>query len=91
MPLHKRNHPSNKENYGPVSILPIISKVYERTMHYQLSQFFDNIFHPYLAAFRNGFGCQSTLLRLLEDGMKALDNQVFYLRNGIGLEKKINK
>ena len=46
-------------------------------MHNQLSEFFDNIFHPYLAAFREGSGCQSTLLRLLEDWRKALDNHQF--------------
>ena len=34
----------------------------------------DNYFNPFLAAFRKGFGCQSTLLRLLEDWRKALDN-----------------
>ena len=34
----------------------------------------DNHFNPFLAAFRKGFGCQSTLLRLLEDWRKALDN-----------------
>ena len=67
VPLHKKNDPLDKENYRPVSILPIISKVYERAMHNQLSEFFDNIFHPYLAAFRKGFGCQSTLLRFLKD------------------------
>ena len=32
-------------------------------------------FHPFLAAFRKGLGCQSILLRLLEDWRKALDNQ----------------
>ena len=77
VPLHKKNDPLDKENYRPVSILPIISKVYERAMHNQLSEFFDNIFHPYLAAFRKGFGCQSTLLRLLEDWRKAQDNHQF--------------
>ena len=39
-----------------------------------LSQIVDDIFNPFLAAFRKGFGCQSTLLRLLEDWRKALDN-----------------
>lgn len=31
-------------------------------------------FNPFLAAFRKGLGCQTTLLRLLEDCKKALDN-----------------
>ena len=77
MPLHKKNDALDKENYRPVTILPIISKVYESAMHNQLPEFFDNVFHPYSAAFRKGFGCQSTLLRFLEDWRKALNNHQF--------------
>ena len=44
-------------------------------MYDKLSSFKDCHFNPFLAAFRKGFGCQSTLLRLLEDWRKALDNQ----------------
>ena len=43
-------------------------------MHNQLSDYFNDIFNLFLAAFRKGFGCQSTLLHLLEDLRKALDN-----------------
>ena len=43
-------------------------------MHDQLSEYLDSSFNPFLAAFRKGFGCQSTLLRLVEDWCKALDN-----------------
>ena len=57
-----------------MSVLPIFSKAYERVMRNQLSDYFNNIFNPFLAAFRKGFGCQSTLLRLLEDLRKALDD-----------------
>ena len=74
VPIHKKNDPLDKENYRPVSVLPIISKAYERVMHNQLCEYFNDIFNPFLATFRKGFGCQSTLLRLLEDWRKALDN-----------------
>jgi hypothetical protein len=37
-----------------------------------LSDFFENIFNPYLCAFRRDHGCQTTLLRLLEDWRNAL-------------------
>ena len=57
-----------------MSILPIFSKAYEWVMHNQLSVYFNDIFNPFLAAFRKGFRCQSTLLRLLQDWRKALDN-----------------
>ena len=75
LPLYKKKDPLNKENFRPVSLLPIISKIYERSMHDQLSEHLNSSFNPFLAAFRKGFGCQSTLLRLLEDWRKALDNQ----------------
>ena len=69
LPLFKKKDPLNKENYGPVSVLPTISKNFERSMHDQLSTFMDDYkyFNPFLAAFRKGFGFQFTLLRLLED------------------------
>ncbi|KAK3090925.1 hypothetical protein FSP39_015749 [Pinctada imbricata] len=47
--------------------------MYERPIHDQLSSFFENIFSPFLAAFRRGFGCQTTLLRLVEDWKLTLD------------------
>ena len=71
VPSHQKNDPLNKENYRPVSVLPIFSKAYERVMHNQLSDYFNDIFNPFLAAFRKGFGCQSTPL---EDWRKAFDN-----------------
>ena len=39
--------------------------------------FFYSIFNPYLCAFRRGHGCQTTLLRLLEDWREALDKNVY--------------
>jgi hypothetical protein len=42
-----------------------------------LSDFFENIFNPYLCAFRRGHGCQKTLLRLLEDWRNSLDKNQY--------------
>jgi hypothetical protein len=67
VPLHKKNDPLDKKNYRSVSILPTISKVYEMVLSDQLTDLFENIFHIFLCAFRKGHGCQTTLLRLLED------------------------
>ena len=53
----------------PVRILPIISKVYEKVLSVQLSDYFENIFHNFLCAFRKGHGCQTTLLRLLDKNL----------------------
>ena len=45
-------------------------------MSVQLSEYFDNNFHDFLCAFRKGHGCQTTLLRLLEDWKCALDQNL---------------
>ena len=60
-----------------ISVLPAISKIFEKAIEKQLSDHFKNIFNKFLAAFRSGYGCQSTLLRILEDWKKALDNDKY--------------
>jgi hypothetical protein len=77
VPLHKKNDPLDKENYRPVSILPTISKIYEMMLSDQLVESFNNIFHDCLCAFRKGHGCQTTLLRPLEDWKSDLDKNCY--------------
>ena len=48
-------------------------KKFDKVFETQLSDFFDTLFNPFLCAFRRGHGCQTTLLRLLEDWREALD------------------
>ena len=74
--LFKKKDPHNKENFRPVSLRPILSKIYERNMHDQFSEHLNSSL-TFLAAFRKGIGCQSILLRLLEGWCKALDNQEY--------------
>jgi hypothetical protein len=76
-PLYKKNDPLLKTNYRPVSVLCIFSKIFEKILEQQLSDFFENIFNPYLCAFRRGHGCQTTLLRLLEDWRNALEKNQY--------------
>jgi hypothetical protein len=44
-----------------------VSKFFERAIYEQLSHYFENIFHPSLSAFRPGFGCNTALLKIVED------------------------
>ena len=50
-PVFKKGPRTSKNNYRPVSILPIFSKIFERLLSRQLSEFFDNI----LSKFQCGF------------------------------------
>ena len=74
VPVHKKKSKLSKENYRPISILPNISKVYERCLHDQMSKFFDNIFSKYQCSFRKGYSAQHCLLVMTEKWKKVVDN-----------------
>ena len=86
-PLYKKNDPLLKTNYRPVSVLCICSKIFEKIFEQQLSDFFGNIFNPYLCAFGRGHGCQTILLMLLEDWRNALDKNQYVAAVLIDLSK----
>ena len=66
-----------KTNYRTVSIYTVTSNIYENILSQQLSAYFENIFDKYLCAFRKGKGCQTVLLRLLEDWRAAFDKNEY--------------
>ena len=47
-PIFKKENSLNKENYRPVSILPHLSKVFERILYKQINSFMKDNFSPYL-------------------------------------------
>ena len=48
----KKVDPFDKKNYRPVSILPLLSKVYKRMIYEQASNYFEPFFDQILCAFR---------------------------------------
>ena len=74
-PVFKKKDNLDKKNYRPVSILPSISKIFESLMADQLTDYLNHIFDNFLSAFRKTYGCQSLLLRIVEDWRHALDNK----------------
>ena len=79
-PVFKKDDNTNKENYRPISILPVISKIFERLMFQQMSSFVDNVISPYLCGFRKGYSTQHALLLLMNKINKSLD-----LKQKVGL------
>ena len=47
-PVFKKEDPLDKSNYRPVSILPLLSKVYERVIYIQLSEYSNNFLNEVL-------------------------------------------
>ena len=73
-PVFKKDSRTTESNYRPVSILPNISKIYERCLCNQMSSFFENILSKYQCGFRKGFSSQHCLLAMIEKWRKSLDN-----------------
>ena len=65
------------ENYRPVSILPIVSKIFERIMQKQMGNFIEKHLSPYLCGYRKGYNSQYALLAMIEHWKKSLDNNGF--------------
>ena len=62
-----------KENFRPVSILPTLSKMFEKCMFTQMSTFFDNIFSNQQCDFRKGCSTQHCLLVMLETWKRSVN------------------
>ena len=69
-PLLKDNDVMNKKKYRPISILPSISKIYERIMQSQISKFIETHLHINMCGYRNGYSTQFALLTLVEKWKK---------------------
>ena len=75
--VYKKNDHLDKTNYRPVNILPVVSKIFERTMQKQINDFIISFLSPYLCGYRYGFNTQHALLTLVQNWRKSLDNKGF--------------
>ena len=51
-PVFKKGYRGSKENYRPVSILPVISKIFEKLLCNQITPFMDQFLPKYQCGFR---------------------------------------
>ena len=73
IPIHKKDDTMSKSNYRPISILPSVSKIFEKIMFSQLNTHFELIFNSLLCGFRKGYDTQHAILNLLQIWQKSLD------------------
>ena len=76
-PVHKKDEPTDKENYRPVSVLPLLSKIFERLIYDQLNEYLDQYLNSLLCGFRKAHSTQHALFRLLQEWQNELDKSGF--------------
>ena len=65
-PVYKKEDSIKVKNYRPVSILPTVSKIFERLMQKQISDHINQFLSPFLCSYSKRFSIQTTLLCLFE-------------------------
>ena len=77
IPLFKKEDPLKKENCRPVSLLPHLSKVFERIIYKQINEYMENKFSKFITGFRKLDGTQHSMVTMLEKWKKALDKKEY--------------
>ena len=74
-PVHKGGDNELTGNYQPVSMLPVVVKVFERLVHCQLYNYLqeNKLLNPLQFGFRAGHTTQDVLVSMTDDWRKALD------------------
>ena len=74
-PTFKQGDKTSAKNYRPISVLPVVSKIFERLMQNQMFSYVEQYLSPFLCGYRKGFSTQYALVELIEKWKKIVDNQ----------------
>ena len=75
-PLHKSGDKDSADNYRPISVLPVLSKILEKAVHKQLTDFLENnkLLSDKQFGYRKGRSTELATTLFLDDVRKAADN-----------------
>ena len=76
-PVFKKDDRTKIKNYRPVSLLNIFSKIYERFLHENLTDYVDSFLSKFISAYRKSYSSSHVLIRLIENWKKSLDQKKF--------------
>ena len=76
LPLHKKDSIQERGNYRPISVLPILSKPLERHIASAYLQYLtsNNLLYSNHSAYRPYHSCETALLNITDNWLKAMDN-----------------
>ena len=75
-PLHKNGPKDDTNNYRPISVLPVLSKLLEKHVHISLMSFFilHNVLHSMQSGFRPNHSCETARLQMISKFHEAINN-----------------
>ena len=78
VPIFKKDDATLFSNYRPISLLPCISKVFERIIHDQIYNFFEtnNLLYTNQYGYRKGHSTEHAALTLVEKIINNIDNRI---------------
>ena len=76
-PIYKSGDKSSPNNYRPITILPVISKVIEKAIHSELMSFLtrNSILCPNQFGFRPNHSCETALLCMIDEWSRNVDDK----------------
>jgi uncharacterized protein (UPF0371 family) len=89
VPIHKAKTKELLSNYRPISLLPIVSKLFEKIVHKRLYNFLlsRSIFFPSQYGFRKQHSTIHAVHEFVDDTMTSLDNKKHTLATFLDLSK----
>ena len=76
-PVFKKDDALLLKYYRPVSVLPIVYKIYERAMQKQTLEYIDKHLSPHLCGYRKEYSTQTALISMLDKWILVIDNKGF--------------
>ena len=79
IPIYTKGSKSDPKNYRPISILPLISKIFEKLIHDQTQSFLDdnNILYDFQSGFRKNYSTDSCFSFLTDKISTGFDSGLF--------------
>jgi hypothetical protein len=93
LPIPKVPNPMNCKDFRPVSILCLLSKVLEKLVHSQISEYLNthNLLNPLQSGFRPGHSTKTALLKVTDDIRLAIDKRKLVLAVLLDFSKAFDK
>ena len=73
-PVFKALERTLKKNYRPITVLTVVSKLFEKIMDKQANDFIERFLSKYLCGYRKEFNCEIAMVAMIERWKKSMDN-----------------